>query len=140
MKFRFNICACFPCCRSKVYTISNEIPAGKDPFNAYQSQPTPLYPSLKDFEKPPDTKKKRKQIPSKLRKEVWYIYNKTEKGKCFCCGDILYFKNHHCSHVIADALGGKMVKENLRPCCASCNLTMKKENLYDFKNRKGWLK
>jgi hypothetical protein len=41
----------------------------------------------------------------------------------------------HCGHVTAEANGGVTSIENLRPICKACNLSMRTENMEEFKKR-----
>jgi 5-methylcytosine-specific restriction endonuclease McrA len=80
------------------------------------------------------TIKHKTRIPKNIRDAVWIKYhNDSTNGKCYTCNtDINYFKGWHCSHVIAEANGGLVEVENLRPCCKKCNLSMRTKNLYDY--------
>jgi hypothetical protein len=53
---------------------------------------------------------------------------------CTCC-EKTPIKNieFHCGHVIAEANGGTMQIDNLRPICAGCNLSMGTQDMNDFK-------
>jgi HNH endonuclease len=56
-------------------------------------------------------------------------------GGCYCCDEPIFFdRTWHCSHVVAASLGGTDTVDNLRPCCASCNLSMGDTNLLVYKN------
>ena len=44
----------------------------------------------------------------------------------------------HCGHIQAEAHGGKLSVDNLKPICAGCNLSMGSENMIDFKVRCGF--
>jgi len=89
-----------------------------------------------EMDKPP--KKKRKAtIPKSMRIAVWntYIGETIGKTKCPICWQMdITQMNFHCGHVIAEANGGKVSIENLRPICASCNLSMRTMNMHDFAN------
>ena len=43
----------------------------------------------------------------------------------------------HCGHVVAEADGGPTTVENLRPVCATCNLSMRTQNMEKFKGQHG---
>jgi len=78
---------------------------------------------------------KRKTIPQPLRRQVWETYNGYKYNvKCYCCkhNNINPFQ-FECGHVVADAKGGSINVNNLRPICSSCNKSMGTNNLYDFK-------
>jgi len=83
-------------------------------------------------------KKRKKNIPKTVKEAVWntYIGDSFGKIKCPLCrmNDITQM-NFHCAHIIAEAEGGKTTIENLRPICASCNLSMGKMNLFDFQKK-----
>jgi 5-methylcytosine-specific restriction endonuclease McrA len=78
---------------------------------------------------------KRKSIPIKLKAHVWNKYVGKQYGtiKCFCCEttDICQIE-FHCAHIISVANGGIDSIENLRPCCAQCNLSMGTQDFYGF--------
>jgi len=79
------------------------------------------------------TRKSKKSIPQNIRKQVWQMYFKNNThGQCYACNRTIYIDCWHCSHVIAEQLGGKCTIENLRPCCPYCNLSMRTQNLYDY--------
>ena len=84
------------------------------------------------------TIKKKAKIPATLKSACWdkHIGAMIGTAKCVCCGvyDIRMDK-FHCGHVIAEAKGGILAIENLRPICDRCNSGMGTENLYDFKRR-----
>ena len=81
------------------------------------------------------SKMAKKQIPKKLRIEVWnkYIGESIGKAKCKCCeiSDITQL-TFHCGHIIAEAKGGDVNIDNLLPICGMCNGSMGTTNLYDF--------
>jgi 5-methylcytosine-specific restriction endonuclease McrA len=77
---------------------------------------------------------RRRGVDPRLRARVWRTYHQEkENGQCYCCGDqIGRSKAWHCAHVTARAAGGEDSLENLRTCCAACNLSMGRLNLYEF--------
>src|SRR5438105_12592732 len=76
---------------------------------------------------------KKKPIPPKLRNQVWEKYHgKSAVGACYTCGTTLNKSHWHCSHVVAEKCGGKLTIDNLRVCCATCNVSMRKMNLYTY--------
>lgn len=81
-------------------------------------------------------KPRRKAIPATIKRLVWnkYIGESVGKTKCTCCGltDITQL-SFHCGHVIADAQGGKVEIDNLRPICQNCNSSMSATNMDTFK-------
>lgn len=78
----------------------------------------------------------KKAIPKAMKRLVWdtYIGEDVGKAKCLCCNHS-YIRQieFHCGHVIAEANGGKITLENLRPICAQCNLSMRTTNMDEFK-------
>jgi len=85
------------------------------------------------FKYQPAIEYKKQTLPKKTRQSVWLLnFGTAQVGKCFTCGEQISFNNWHCSHVIAEIKGGKCEVDNLRPCCASCNLKMGNQNLYTF--------
>jgi len=41
----------------------------------------------------------------------------------------------HCGHIVSHANGGSMHIDNLRPICASCNLSMGTQNMNEFRQQ-----
>ena len=62
-----------------------------------------------------------------LRKSRWW-QQKTSSGCCYYCGDKVGFKELTMDHMIPLSRGGRSTKDNLVPCCKSCN-TKKKSSL-----------
>lgn len=83
-----------------------------------------------------EKKTKKKAIPKKIRELVWnqWIGHDVASSMCTCC-EKTPIKNieFHCGHVIAEANGGTMQIDNLRPICAGCNLSMGTQDMNDFK-------
>ena len=82
-------------------------------------------------------KKVKEKISIGMKTTTWNKYVGVEKGKtiCFCCNiNFITQRDFHCAHVVAEANGGKINIDNLRPCCKSCNLGMRTRNLFDFQN------
>ena len=79
---------------------------------------------------------KKKAIPKALKRAVWDKYVGEDVGRtlCLCCNHV-YIRQieFHCGHVIAEAKGGEMTIENMRPICAQCNLSMGTTNMDEFK-------
>lgn len=81
------------------------------------------------------TKTKKSKISQAIRIVCWNTYIGEEKGKapCLCCKTISITQhNFHCGHVLAEANGGKIQVENLRPICAVCNNSMGTMNMKQF--------
>lgn len=66
-------------------------------------------------------------IPPKLRNQVW----DNGDGRCYVCGNSVG-KGWHCSHIVAEVKGGPTTVDNLRVCCAHCNLSMGDLNMYRY--------
>lgn len=93
----------------------------------------PATPISQDYVKIPDGGKVRSTIPKAVRDRVWKIWIGNEmKGKCYVCDKDIWFTDFHCAHITADALGGEVTVENLRPSCPTCNMSMGTHNLVDF--------
>ena len=71
--------------------------------------------------------KKRKNIPSALRQQVWMFFiGKHFESKCgilWCTNQINVF-SFHVGHDIPDSKGGSLLIDNLLPICSNCNLSM----------------
>ena len=78
---------------------------------------------------------RKKAIPKTLKRLVWnkYIGETIGKAKCLCCNltDITQM-SFHCGHIVAEANGGQLIVDNLRPICQSCNSSMGTINMDDF--------
>ena len=108
---------------------------------------TKLEPPVKEKKKKPETeapteeKKKKKPIPVALKRKVWakWMGEDTGKAKCLCCKltDITQL-NFHCGHIIAEAAGGELKVDNLKPICQSCNSSMGMTNMDEFISKYGF--
>jgi len=81
---------------------------------------------------------RRKTIPKILKDLTWqkWIGDHIAKAKCLCCGiNEIKMNSFHCGHVISEADGGPTTVENLRPICATCNLSMRTQNMVKFKQQ-----
>lgn len=81
---------------------------------------------------------RKKTIPKKLKNQVWDEYIGKELGiaNCLCCNESEISKSEfHAGHYISEVNGGKTNKENLRPICAGCNLSMGKKNMDEYMNQ-----
>jgi 5-methylcytosine-specific restriction endonuclease McrA len=79
--------------------------------------------------------RRKKTIPSSLKTAIWKKYIGADKGvyPCWCCEDAEMDKREfHAGHVIPESKGGPSSIENLRPVCASCNLSMGDRHMMDF--------
>lgn len=78
---------------------------------------------------------RRKTIPKHIKTLVWnkYIGRETVESKCLSCKqEKIDMRNFHCGHVIAEAKGGDLTINNLRPICAPCNLSMGTKSMNEF--------
>ncbi|MHB1952866.1 MAG: HNH endonuclease [Sulfobacillus sp.] len=82
----------------------------------------------------------KQSIPAAIRRAVWnyYIGEAYGLGYCMagCCG-LISQTNFACGHVIAEKNGGRLVLENLRPICTTCNSSMGTNNLFDYMREHG---
>lgn len=92
-------------------------------------------------EKEKPTKPKKKPIPPILKRNVWnkWFGEDVGKAKCLCCKlvDITQL-SFHCGHVIAEAKGGELKMDNLRPICQSCNSSMGTMNMDEYIQKYGF--
>jgi hypothetical protein len=78
---------------------------------------------------------RRKNIPKHIKTLVWnkYIGRETVEAKCLSCKqEKIDMRNFHCGHVLAEAKGGDLTINNLRPICAPCNLSMGTKSMNEF--------
>ena len=83
---------------------------------------------------------RKKTIPKILKDLTWqrWIGDDIAKAKCLCCGiNEIKMNSFHCGHVISEADGGPTTVDNLRPVCATCNLSMRTQNMEVFKGQHG---
>ena len=81
---------------------------------------------------------RKKTIPKTVKDKVWNTWIGVTVGqiKCPMCSDSLISQsNFHCGHVVAESRGGSNTCENLRPICATCNLSMSNNNLFEYAKR-----
>lgn len=70
---------------------------------------------------------KEKKPPKAIREQVWIVYNKRVfDTKCHIvwCNNIIHPFNFHVGHNKPRSKQGTFDIANLRPICASCNLSM----------------
>ncbi len=95
-----------------------------------KNNPSPVY-----------EKKKKKTIPKPLKLKVWdkWMGEDTGKAKCLCCKltDIRQ-ASFHCGHIIAEAAGGELKVDNLKPICQLCNSSMGTTNMDEFISKYGF--
>jgi len=84
--------------------------------------------------------RKKKTIPKILKDLTWqrWVGDNIAKTNCLCCGiNEIKMNSFHCGHVISEAYGGPTTVDNLRPVCATCNLSMRTQNMTLFKSKHG---
>lgn len=94
--------------------------------------------SSRDQHKEVKTNKNKQKIKHAVKVKVWdkYVGDTIGKAKCFCCQNIdITQHNFHCGHVQAEACGGTLHIDNLRPICGVCNNSMGTQNLMEFKEK-----
>jgi hypothetical protein len=82
-----------------------------------------------------NSKTKKKSIPKQRKKEVWNEYIGEEHGVsfCYCCRkEKITQHTFQAGHIIAEAKGGSIALNNLRPICAGCNQSMGTENMRTY--------
>lgn len=88
------------------------------------------------------SKKKKEKIPAHIKTLVWskYIGSSTPEAKCYCCKhERIEIRSFECGHVIAEAKGGELTLDNLRPICKGCNSGMGTMSMDDYaKKFFGW--
>jgi hypothetical protein len=80
-------------------------------------------------------KTRKSKISQAIRIVCWntYIGEEIGKAQCVCCKtNFITQHNFHCGHVIAEANGGKVQVNNLRPICAVCNNSMGTMSMKEF--------
>lgn len=81
--------------------------------------------------------KRRKNIPKKLKMDVWNEYIGKSKGIGFCyvCTDEIDSKHFEAGHVHAECKGGLTNKDNLRPICEVCNKSISNMDMNEYKDK-----
>ncbi len=94
----------------------------------------------KEIKKDIKHKKKKEIIPTTVKNTVWrQEFNDNIEGKCICCKvENISKQNFHCGHIVSEKNGGKVNLDNLKPVCASCNLSMGTMNMNDFIKKYGF--
>ncbi len=83
-------------------------------------------------------KYKKAKIPHTLRRIAWdyWIGEDNAKSNCLCCGlTIISQMNFSCGHIVSEINGGKLIPENLKPICHSCNSSIGTKNMDEFINK-----
>tara|TARA_B000000475_G_scaffold164112_1_gene132040 strand:- start:130 stop:1197 length:1068 start_codon:yes stop_codon:yes gene_type:complete len=81
---------------------------------------------------------KKKNIPKKLKIDIWnhYIGNNIRTCKCLCCNITdISIENFHAGHIISEKNNGLTTINNLLPICSGCNLSMNSKNMEQFINQ-----
>jgi len=74
-----------------------------------------------DFDAPDDAVIRTERAKARdLRKSRWW-QQKTSSGKCYFCDKKTAFKNLTMDHLVPLSRGGMSTKDNLVPCCKTCN-------------------
>jgi len=68
--------------------------------------------------------RRQRAVARDLRKTRWW-QRKTASGECYYCGAKVTFKNITMDHIVPLTRGGKSTRENLVPCCKTCNTAKK---------------
>lgn len=78
---------------------------------------------------------KKKSIPKVLKDLVWDKNIGKEKGigECYVCNQEIDSKRFHCGHIISEKNGGETQLDNLKPICATCNLSIGTQHMDEFK-------
>lgn len=80
-------------------------------------------------------KKNKKSIPAPIREQVWRKYmGNVSQGMCYCCRlvELKQLTNYQCGHILSENKGGTLDIYNLRPICASCNLSMGAKHMREY--------
>lgn len=80
---------------------------------------------------------KRRPIGKAVRMQCWKnkFGDDAANGQCEVCGIKISIDKFEAGHIIAQAIGGSDLLDNLVPVCALCNRSMGIENLYEYKDR-----
>lgn len=84
----------------------------------------------------------RVSIPRAVRNSVWNVAFGREAGigACYCCCGLVSQQDFECGHVLAVAMGGLNVLENLKPVCGACNKSIGSRDMDAFKLEFGFPK
>lgn len=77
----------------------------------------------------------KQKIPATLKNAVWatYIGGSCHEADCYCCGlEKISRANFAAGHINAEATGGDVTLDNLRPICTLCNSSMGRANMREF--------
>ena len=81
-------------------------------------------------------KSTKSRISKQFKRELWtkYCGEKMVDG-CWCCKKEIDVLTYHAGHILAEANGGLVTLDNLRPICTDCNVAMGTENMKDYANK-----
>lgn len=78
----------------------------------------------------------RQALNPALRQLIWNMFYPDQKeGECLFCNEKITIKTCHMAHDVAHARGGPETKENLYPCCGTCNLSMGQLTYEQFREK-----
>ena len=114
-----------------------------------KAKPKPK-PNIKIAAKPETVAKKKVvaegvnkvHIPKKVRTDVWntFIGPSIPIHKCLCClKTTICMTDFQVGHVVSEHDGGNLNIDNLRPICASCNISMGTTNMKEYVVKYGYL-
>jgi hypothetical protein len=98
------------------------------------------YP-IKNVSNKINNKYSKQSIPHTLKRLVWNFWIGEDHGtsKCLCCNlTKISQMNFVCGHIIAEINGGKLIPNNLKPICQSCNSSIGTKNMNDFIKKYGF--
>ena len=77
---------------------------------------------------------RKESIPKCVRNALFINYfGNSREGKCqMCFRETISLGNFQAGHIIAEANGGKVTLDNLKPVCQLCNSSSGKMNMNDF--------
>ena len=87
------------------------------------------------------SKPRKKNIPKTVKDLCWerWVGASIAATECLCCFTRpITMSSFHCGHVIAEANGGSTTVDNLRPICATCNLSMRTKTMTEFQADHGF--
>ena len=80
--------------------------------------------------------KKRTPCPQPVKETLWRSYFESSMvGECYVCKKSISFTNFEVGHNKSFTTGGTWDINNLRPICRSCNRSMGKMTIEDFKKK-----
>lgn len=127
-------------CPKRLINISPE-PINTEAVNPINMEPIKPAINTREEKEPIKVKYKKQPIPINLKKTVWNKWIGEEIGKtnCMCCKVTSITQlSFHCGHVVAEAKGGKLHVDNLRPICGQCNSSMGTTNMNEYIEKYGF--